>query len=266
MKVNKAMVKIIQDQLNKRLGLSLVVDGDPGRKTQAALAQVTVIATHWETDRQLIGYIQHLCALEGLDAGPVDGLWGPQTAYGYENLKVKLAGNKLAPWRDDEGLGGDPDGEGWPLQTQSELEKFYGPVGSNMTKVVLPYPVKIAWATEKVVTRFTCHEKVADSISRVLTRVADHYGDDISKLGLDLWGGCLNVRKMRGGSKWSTHSWGMAIDWDPSRNQLRWKKDKANFAKPVYEKWWKLWEQEGWVSLGREKNYDWMHVQAARVK
>ncbi len=268
MKVSKGMAKIIQEQLNKLLGTSLVVDGDPGKRTMAALAQVTAVPSHWEKKRQLIGFIQHVCDLNGLNAGPVDGFWGPQTEYGYEKLKEKMAtGQDPKPWRDDEGIGATPTAGSWPIQTQSELEKYYGKPGENQTKVVVPYTLKIAWAPEKTVSRFTCHEKVADSISRVLTRVLDHYGEDqIALLGLDQWGGCLNVRKMRGGTKWSTHSWGMAIDWDPARNRLRWGKDKANFAKSDYDVWWKLWEEEGWVSLGRARNYDWMHVQAAKVK
>jgi len=49
-----------------------------------------------------------------------------------------------------------------------------------------------------------------------------------------------------------------------ARNKLRWGKDKTQFAKPEYEQWWKFWEEEGWVSLGRLKNYDWMHAQSAR--
>lgn len=28
---------------------------------------------------------------------------------------------------------------------------------------------------------------------------------------------------------------------------------------------WKCWEEEGWVSLGRQRNYDRMHVQAAKL-
>ena len=37
------------------------------------------------------------------------------------------------------------------------------------------------------------------------------------------------------------------------------------FARPEYNMWWKLWEEEGWVSLERQRNFDWMHVQAARL-
>ena len=31
------------------------------------------------------------------------------------------------------------------------------------------------------------------------------------------------------------------------------------------ERWWALWEEEGFVSLGRAGDFDWMHVQAARL-
>ena len=70
---------------------------------------------------------------------------------------------------------------------------------------------------------------------------------------------------MRGGTRWSTHAWGIAIDYDPDRNQLKWGRDRAAFARPEYDAWWRLWEEEGWVSLGRTRNYDWMHVQAAKL-
>ena len=88
---------------------------------------------------------------------------------------------------------------------------------------------------------------------------------EIHRLRLDVWGGCLNVRKMRGGTRNSMHSWGIALDYDPQNNQLKWGSDRATFAQPDYNKWWEFWEEEGWVSLGRTRNYDWMHVQAAKL-
>ena len=83
--------------------------------------------------------------------------------------------------------------------------------------------------------------------------------------GLNLFGGVLNVRKMRGGSSWSIHSWGAAIDIDPDRNQLRWGKDRAKMAHPDYNDYWKFVEQEVGVSLGRERNMDYQHWQLARL-
>ena len=94
----------------------------------------------------------------------------------------------------------------------------------------------------------------------------EEYGEEeIVRLRLDLWGGCLNVRKMRGGTRYSMHSWGIAVDYDPDRNRLKWGRDRAAFAGPDYDVWWRFWEEEGWVSLGRTRNIDWMHVQAAKL-
>ena len=73
------------------------------------------------------------------------------------------------------------------------------------------------------------------------------------------------VRELRWLHQRAMHSWGIAIDYDPDNNALHWGRDRASFALPAYDKWWDYWEAEGWVSLGRAKNFDWMHVQAARV-
>jgi hypothetical protein len=261
-------IKFIQTELNNRYNLTLNVDGDAGEKTQIALMKVPSLPTEWDLDRKLIGFLQLVATLEGLNAGSIDGRLGPQTEQAYEDLRMKKRhGSDFVqpPWRKEEFLG---ENYGiWPLQNQSELNRFYGDVGTHQSKANSPYPLKLAWATDKIINSFTCHEKVKHSIERVLQKVLDHYGlAKIQQLGLDLWGGCLNVRDMRGGTTPSTHSWGIAIDWDPIRNKLKWKKEEANFAKSEYDFWWKCWEEEGWVSLGRTKNYDWMHVQACRVK
>jgi hypothetical protein len=78
-----------------------------------------------------------------------------------------------------------------------------------------------------------------------------------------MFGGCVNVRRMRGGSSWSIHSWGAAVDLDPDNNQLKWSKPKATFSRTEYNDFWKIVESEGWTSLGRARNFDWMHFQAA---
>ena len=152
----------------------------------------------------------------------------------------------------------------WPKQ--SAVAGYYGKVGTNQVLVSLPFKMRLAWDKSVTVQRMSLHEKVADSAARCFERIADAYGEAKRKeLGLDLFGGSLNVRKMRGGSSYSMHSWGIAIDFDPERNQLKWGRDKARLAKPDAETFWRIWEDEGWLSLGRSRNYDWMHVQAARL-
>jgi hypothetical protein len=88
------------------------------------------------------------------------------------------------------------------------------------------------------VTRIACHEKVAVSLERVLQRVLDHYGaEQIRQLRLERFGGCYNPRKKRGGTAWSTHAWGIALDFDPERNKLQWGRDRAAFARAEYDRW-----------------------------
>ena len=61
----------------------------------------------------------------------------------------------------------------------------------------------------------------------------------------------------------SMHAWGIAVDLDPINNQLRWGKDRASFARPEFEPFWKIVEANGATSLGRAQNRDWMHYQFA---
>jgi len=153
----------------------------------------------------------------------------------------------------------------WP--TEAECPKFYGPKGENQTSIVLPYPMVLDWDTKTTIKKMTCHEKVADSLIRIFKKLLDEYGiEELKKLGIDQFGGCLNVRLKRGSkSSWSIHSWGCAVDLDPDRNQLRETSKTARFARPEYLPMWKIIENEGAVSLGRARNFDWMHFQFARL-
>jgi hypothetical protein len=107
-----------------------------------------------------------------------------------------------------------------------------------------------------------CHKDVADAFLAVFNDILEHYGyERIVELGIDLYGGCFNFRKMRGGSSWSTHSWGIAIDLDPARNALKTPYSKANFSKPEYAQLHGIFEKHGFVNLGKAKGYDAMHWQ-----
>jgi len=155
----------------------------------------------------------------------------------------------------------------WPKQTYGEMTKFFGPIGTNLKYITVPekYPLKLYNGSEKL-QKLYVNNRIAEPVIRVLNKVLEHYGSDkINNSGMDLFFGCYNPRRMRGGSNWSTHAWGAALDFDAAYNPLRWKKDRARLARQFYDKWWEIWEDEGAVSLGRVKDFDWMHVQFARI-
>lgn len=131
-----------------------------------------------------------------------------------------------------------------------------------LTIIQLPYPMRLAWDLEVKVTRMSCHKQVADKFLAVFNDLLNHYGyEEIVRLGIDLFGGCFNYRRMRGGRSWSTHAWGIAIDLDPARNLLRETSRTARFARPEYKPMIDIFYKHGFESLGIEKNYDWMHFQ-----
>ena len=265
MNLTKSHIKLIQQELNK-MGLNAgTVDGIVGNNTKSALLQTAGNTGNWPFKRQAIAFIQTVCKQNGIDAGIIDGFWGPQTGFAYGVLADLLrTGIMPTPWR-DEPTATIENPHNWPVESNASLEQFYGEVGKNQVRLQLPYPHRLSWDKRSIVRSLFCHEKVKDSLNTVLTNVLNHYGmDEIKRLRLDIWGGCLNVRKKRGGSTWSTHSWGIAMDYDPENNALRWGRDRASFSRPEYDKWWQFWEEEGWVSLGRTKNFDWMHIQATR--
>ena len=201
----------------------------------------------------------------GLAVGPVDGLVGPVT----EKARAHWAQGK---WRDglETGLPGDERlplavQNTWP--TEDKLEEFYGAPGTNQTMLQLPFPMVLAWEPRTEIHRFSINKKCHDSALRIYNRILGDYGiEAIRNLGFDVFGGCLNVRPKRGGSQLSTHAYGIAIDTDPARNSLRSTRQTATLASPVCDKFWRAWTDEGWLSLGKARDFDWMHVQAARFK
>ena len=146
------------------------------------------------------------------------------------------------------------------------MQASFGAKGVDQVRLALPFVMRLAWQPSTLITSFLLHRRVHDSAQRCFQHIARAYDQEQRReLGIDLFGGCLNVRRMKGGKRWSMHSWGAAIDFDPTRNGLRSNHRNARLAQPDAEPFWRIWEDEGWVSLGRSKDYDWMHVQAARL-
>jgi len=253
---------------------------DMGPKSVAAVNKIldrranelAVGSRKWSQARRAVAAAQLILKYAGFEeVGPIDGLYGPDTEYALSLWEATQAnGRRPSSWRDnEEAAQPELNITPWPNQTGQDMTRFYGEAGGPQCtagKVNLPFTMKIAWDKSQSITRFSCHEKVADSAERVYTKIASAYSQaDIERLGFDLFGGCYNFRKKRGGSTLSTHAWGIAIDTDPERNRLKWGNDRAKLATSECVEFWRCWESEGWLSLGRARNYDWMHVQAARL-
>jgi hypothetical protein len=154
--------------------------------------------------------------------------------------------------------------------TTQECIDIYGKPnqeGSYLVSVPVSFPLKLAWDLDTHVKTIRCHKIEAINITSIFSELFAHYGlDKIQELHIDHFGGCFNFRQMRGGSDWSKHSWGIAIDLDPSRNQLKESKKTARFAREEYKPMIDIFESYGWGSLGRLRDYDWMHFEAMKVK
>lgn len=151
------------------------------------------------------------------------------------------------------------------MLNDSQTIAKYGEPGDpdNLTVVLLPYPMRIAWDIKKTVTKIQCHKLIAEPLLAVFNELLDFYGyDKLKELGIDLFGGCLNVRLMRGSkTRWSKHSWAIAVDLDPDRNKLKETKKTARFARPEYKPMIDIFYKHGFLNLGVEKGFDFMHFE-----
>ena len=268
------------------------IDGIFGRNSVAATDQAlrrnsSIISGNWpgwSVARKKIALAQLICREQDIPAGRIDGLFGPNTEEALMEFNLRRLNLPKDGWLeelDDAKTPAfkktEPKGNAWPRQ--ASMVQFYGkpcqhghhtgacgPGRIKLTRLELPFTMKLAWDINVKLTGFAINHQVRDSAARVFEKVYKEYKDDgVEDLGINLFGGCYNCRPIRGGTRCSTHSWGIAIDFDPARNRLRWDHKRARLAKPDAQKFWEFWEAEGWLSLGRARDFDWMHVQAARL-
>jgi len=248
--VNATIITYLQTTLNANGFGAGPVDGIAGPRTLAAIDRAGWVPAHWSAQRKLVGSIQVLASQADIDAGPIDGYWGPQTDYAWQVLQGDDAPRPAEP----------AISPAWPATDEQSLVDEYGEPGTNQVRASAPYPLRIAWDTGQFIRSFQCHEAIKAPAERAMSEVLRAYGADlINDLGLDLFGGCFNHRVVRGGDRLSTHSWGIAIDWDPENNPLRANHTTARFAGDEYADWLDIWAAYGFMNLGRAKDYDWMH-------
>jgi len=191
------------------------------------------------------------------DVGPVDGLAGPKTA-----------GAKSAWLADRSKLENPITPNSPPHDDYHSMVAYYGNPGdeSKLGKIVFPYVMRLAWDKSIKVNDSRCHTRMIAPLLSVLTELLETYGVDwIKEQGLDLYGGIYNDRNTRGGATKSKHSWGAAIDLNPSTNgnSTKWASDKIGhkgYADMPLEAI-VIFERHGFKSGGRAWGRDAMHFQ-----
>lgn len=221
------------------------------------------------------------------DLGTIDGLIGPRTTYAlelYQNISRDKTLQPVAVTQPTIVKPGSVPQSSFPttFPRQKNVPAFYGPAGSADAQALLsnlPFKLRMDGSLSKTasiplgspgaptpITRLRLHKTLHANFLSILNDIVNHYGlSQIASLGLDQFAGSYNYRPMRGGSNLSMHAYGIAVDFDAQRNTLHETARTARFARPEYKPFLDIFYDHGWISLGRERNFDWMHFQAASL-
>jgi hypothetical protein len=173
-----------------------------------------------------------------------DGFWGPRSTAACQAYLRGLM----------------PRPSPWPASGQAALKAYYGdPAKGEVARQLVPIDVTGLGVQfdGREVTTIRCHRRVADSLLRVLRALSEQgYRHLLAK-----YAGVYNHRPMRGGSSWSLHAYGAAIDLAPATNGLHthWP-TRATMPLEVME----IFAREGWLPAGAFWSRDAMHFQATQ--
>ena len=247
--------------LQKKLGVT--ADGVIGKQTLSAIAKY-IGADVAEVSSDTVKNIQRILGVTA------DGIIGPKTLNAIISGKTTViagASNLLIQKYIDKPVQFSKVSYKANPVTQSALrsnKSIFGKAGdeSYLVNVKVPsnYPLKYDGTPVKSIR---IHKLAADRLEAALNDIINHYGEDIETVapGACVYDGSYNFRKTRSSSSQSVHSWGVAIDFDASKNQLNTKAPSARLSQAIYKPFLDILEHYGFLSLGRRSNKDWMHVQ-----
>lgn len=168
-----------------------------------------------------------------------DGWWGPKSIKACKQYLRSLA----------------PKDNPFPKPDFKSMVAYYGHPGDTSKLVNIPVRGLGVEYDGQSVKSIRCHEKVADSLLKILHEISISPHASILKD----YAGVYNFRNMRGGNSWSKHAWGVAIDLSPQKNGLwtHWP-TKATMPLDVME----IFAQQGWTAAGAFWGRDAMHMEA----
>lgn len=169
-----------------------------------------------------------------------DGFWGPKSISACQKYLRALM----------------PKPSPWPYPSERDLKAFCGEAGDVSKLVNLPVAGLGVKYQGKAVRTVRCHSKVADSLLRIIKKLSESHPQVLAE-----YNGCYNFRRMRGGTRYSLHARGAAIDFMASTNGNRtsWPV-KADMPIEVME----IFASEGWLPAGAFWHRDAMHFQATK--
>lgn len=210
--------------------------------------------------------------------GKIDGVWGAVTQKAYEEVLYATSDRSITEadkeeviysnlpelTLQDQGLSlVDLDGNValeaiLPAYTTAQMTAAFGKMGTRVRSMPLPYPMRLAWDKSVTVNSTMVHFDMEEPLTNVLNQTLEHYSlAGLQELGLDLYGGCFNIRKMTGGKEWSSHSWGVGVDINPEGNPFRMNPSKTTFVDPQYTEFARIMISNGFRTLP----HDLMHWQ-----
>ena len=144
----------------------------------------------------------------------------------------------------------------WPKTSTSALTQFYGDAGEESNLVNLPVAGLGVKYEGREVKTVRCHSSVSESLGRIIKQLSKQHPEVLAD-----YNGCFNFRRMRGGSSYSLHAYGAAIDFlaGSNGNRTTWP-GKASMPITVLE----IFAREGWLPAGAFWSRDAMHFQATQ--
>jgi len=253
------------------------IDGRDGPVTQAAVIEVgralndryTQSPGAWSNDRQRVAAVQAALDRLGYEPGDADGLIGHNTRNALTAFlhKRDMGRDWSVPRLSDAPSTKQLKSD---LPRQADCDRFYGRPGdqikAQLVTVALPYALRLDYDLRTNISRVTLHQKCAPSFINAMVAVRAEYGHERQvALGLDRYAGGYMHRKMRGGSRWSMHAYGCAVDFYAEPNGLTTRCPRALFCGADYKPFLDIMEAHGWLPAGRLWQADFMHFQMARL-
>jgi hypothetical protein len=99
------------------------------------------------------------------------------------------------------------------LTSKEALSRYGDPKAkSSLTTFTMPEELRFGPVPKNI----TCNKDFVEPLKKALKCLKDKGISD----ELKTWDGILNIRPIRGGSSWSLHSWGLAVDVNAAENPL----------------------------------------------